>query len=108
MIPKSRLPASWRRTVVQCGADGRLLAVGGVAQGDLAAGNFCQMRLGIERVGLELEVVGQLSERLAGVSRALPRRASKRLLPLASSRTDMLRDWSARTTSVADCFLVSV
>ena len=34
--------------------------------------------------------------------------AWKRLLPLASSVTFMLLDLSARTTSVADCFSISV
>ena len=93
--------------VVQGRADGRLLAGRAFGQDELAVFHFQGMGLGIEGVGLDLEIAAQLAEGGHGVFE----RGQQRLpagLVVQASRTIMLRDWSINSTNVAFSLWVSV
>ena len=103
--PLARLAA---QHVLQGRSDGGLLSFGLLGQGDFAALGGGLVQLGVERVGFQLEIALQSGQRRCGLVQSHYRRASQRVLLPTASGTDMLRDWSASTTSVAACFLVCV
>ncbi len=102
--PLARLAA---QHVLQGRSDGGLLSFRLLGQFDPAAFRPHLVHVGVERIGLELEVALQPGQGGAA-SASASRRASQRVVLPTASGTDMLRDWSANTTSVAACFFVCV
>ena len=81
---------------------------GGVSgRADLSVGDVHGAQIGVEGIGLDLEIAAQLGQGGRGLFAGLLK-AAQRLLPSSASGTVMLRVASTSSTSVAACFLVSV